>query len=60
MENRSASVMATSSKRARVGETSSEGATPPVFEGDSDPEGMSSSEESELDRLLAYESGNSR
>lgn len=54
------SVMASSSKRARVGETSSEGATPPVFEGDSDPEGMSSSEESEIDRLLANESGNSR
>ena len=49
--------MASSSKtaRARVDEFSPEEATDYDYEGDSDPEGISSSEESELDRLLAKE-----
>lgn len=47
--------MASAAKRARVGETSSEQPEEPDYEGDSDAEGMSSGEESELDRLLADE-----
>ena len=46
-------VMASCSKRARVGENHSEEASNVSFDEDSDPSGMSSAEESELDHLLA-------
>ena len=55
-----ASVMASAAKRVRVGETSSEQPPEPDYEGDSDAEGMSSGEESELDRLLDDEEENAR
>ena len=51
--------MASSSVRACVEEFSPEEATDYDYEGDSDPEGMSSSE-SELDRLLVDEGENER
>ena len=50
--------MAAVAKRARVGETSSEQSQEPNYEGDSEAEGMSSGEESKLDRLLADEEEN--
>ena len=52
--------MASSSKRAHVEEISPEIDTDFDYEGDSGPEGMSSGEESELDRLLTNEGENER
>ena len=52
--------MASSLERACVEEFSPEEAIDYDYEGDSDPEGMSSSEESELDRLLIDEGENER
>ena len=52
--------MASSSKRARVVESSPEEDTDFDYEGDSSPEGMSSGEESELYRLLTNEGENER
>ena len=52
--------MASSSKTARVEEISPEDDTDFDCEGDSGPEGMSSGEESELDRLLTNEGENER
>lgn len=48
------------SKRTRVKEISPEEDTGVNYEGDSDKKGMSSGEESELDRQLANESENER
>lgn len=55
-----ASVMASAAKRVRVGETSSEQPQEHNYEGDSDTQGISSGEESELDRLLDDEEENMR
>ena len=49
-----------SKDRASVEEFSPEEATDYDYEGDSDPEGISSCEESVLDRLLANEGENER
>ena len=52
--------MASTSKRMRVEEERSEEESTTVYDGDSDPEGMTSSEESELDHFLTIESDISR
>jgi len=52
--------MASAAKRVRVGERSSNQSQEPNYEGDSDNEGMSSGEESELDRPLSDEEENMR
>ena len=44
--------MVSGSKCARFSETSSEEASPLVYDGGSDPDGISDSEECEVDRLL--------
>ena len=54
------SVMASCSKRPRVEGINLEEDTAFDYDGDSDNEGMSSGEESELDHLLANESENER
>ena len=52
--------MASTSKRMRVEEERSEEESVTVYDGDSDPEGMTSGEESELDHFLTIESDISR
>ena len=52
--------MASTSKRVRVEEERSEEEFTTVYDGDSDPEGMTSGEESELDHVLTIESDISR
>lgn len=52
--------MASRAKRMRVEETTAEEESTAVYDGDSDAEGMSSGEESELDHFLANESDSSR
>ena len=53
-------MMVSTSKRRRVGEARSEEESTTVYDGDSDPGGMSNGEESELDHFVANESKISR